>query len=451
VPLGDSLRDSLGDFRKAFRDEYASLRQGVGGDSGTLDSYAAWRSGSNGIAGDDSLAAYGRWRAGAASGDLGGAASFGGFGGYQMQGTDPFSLHTSAHAHAQYDAQLRAQDEAAARAQRGTPGARGVSGQDVPSGRDNQTLTGEQIDNWIRQTRPNSPLIGMGDYILYQANAKDVSVPELMGILLKESELGTTAGPGFNVAGVGGAGNFTQYGGWQQSVDGAINNLASDLYRGRTLEEHIGYWYAGPERYKKWGSRATDAGDGSAPSPNGSVADYINGPVATAYAGLGVRRGGAGTVPPSDILGKAQPLIGKVGYTSGGVRNTGNIADGADCSSFAGWLIGADPNDWNAQRLYDVSTRVDPTQLQPGDLVFFNIANPGDATARPVGHVAVWLGDGKIVQSTTLNGTNGAQIVDLNQDDYLRAHIYGYGRYGSGGQAAATPPRRPMVRGPVRY
>jgi cell wall-associated NlpC family hydrolase len=302
---------------------------------------------------------------------------------------------------------------------------------------DNKTLTPEQVDTFIRETNPNSPLIGKGAYILQRANAHQVSAPELLALFWKESSLGSTAGPTFNIAGVGGAGNFNAYGSWEQAIDGAAANLATDLYRGKSIQDHIGFWYAGPERYKRWGVKATDAGDGSAPSPNGTVEDYLNKFVGPTYRALGVpynqgaagsRRAG-GAVPPSEVASRAQTWVGKVGYSSGGIRATGNIADGADCSSFAGWLIGADPRDWNAQTLYDASAKLQPGQLQPGDLVFFDIANAGDPTARPVGHVAVWLGNGKIAQSTTLNGTNGVQIISLPNDSYLVQHIYGYGRY----------------------
>ena len=70
-----------------------------------------------------------------------------------------------------------------------------------------------------------------------------------------------------------------------------------------------------------------------------------------------------------------------------------------------------------------MSDRVDASQLQPGDLVFFDIANEGDATARPVGHVAVYLGNGMISQSTTLKeywtlarSGDGWMVVSIEQD-----------------------------------
>jgi hypothetical protein len=193
----------------------------------------------------------------------------------------------------QYAGALRSQEqEAEARRQaqqvraQGTLAAGDWSGPATAD--DNATLDGAKIDQFIRSKNAASPLIGKGAYILQVANARGVSAPELLALFWKESSLGSTAGPTFNIAGVGGAGNFAGYGSWEQAIDGAAANLASDLYRGKSVQDHVGYWYAGPERYKKYGLAATDAGDGSAPSPNGTVGDYLNNYVGPTFAGLGV-------------------------------------------------------------------------------------------------------------------------------------------------------------------
>jgi murein DD-endopeptidase MepM/ murein hydrolase activator NlpD len=152
---------------------------------------------------------------------------------------------------------------------------------------DNKTLDGGKIDAWIAATRPNSPLRGKGGYILQVANQYGVSAPLLMGIFLKESELGTTAGAGFNLAGVGGEGNFAQYGSWEQAIDGAARNLGGPTYKGKSAQDQIGYWFVG----KPGDLNATDSTGGR----NGTVRDYLDGPVAAAYSGLGVPFNAAGT------------------------------------------------------------------------------------------------------------------------------------------------------------
>lgn len=158
-------------------------------------------------------------------------------------------------------------------------------GAGTPSAADNQGLTGQQIDQWIQRTRPNSPMVGQGQFILDQANAAGVSVPEMLGIFLKESQLGTTAGPTWNVAGVGGLGNFAGYGNVQDAIAGAIQNLAGSYYRGKSLADNIGTWYVGPDWQQKGGLQAVDASGGA----NGTVGDYL-GIVQQVYNQLGVHQ-----------------------------------------------------------------------------------------------------------------------------------------------------------------
>jgi hypothetical protein len=91
MPIGDSLRDSLGAFRKSFRDEYAALRQG--GDAPTgLDAYAQGRAG----AGVSTLDAYGQFRAvgGDPLGDYArGGGAWGGTVAAQASGNDLLGLY----------------------------------------------------------------------------------------------------------------------------------------------------------------------------------------------------------------------------------------------------------------------------------------------------------------------------------------------------------------------
>jgi murein DD-endopeptidase MepM/ murein hydrolase activator NlpD len=182
---------------------------------------------------------------------------------------------------------------------------------------DNATLTPEKIDAWIASERPNSPLRGKGAYILQTANARGVSAPLLLGIFLQESELGTTAGPGYNIAGVGGEGNFAQYGSWEQAIDGAAANLGTATYRGKSAAEQIGSWFAGPQKWAQSGLDATDSTGGR----NGTVRDYLNKSVAAAYGGLGVpfnqgaggtRKAAGATVSPDGayfpVVGWTQPV-----------------------------------------------------------------------------------------------------------------------------------------------
>lgn len=110
-------------------------------------------------------------------------------------------------------------------------------------------------------------------------------------------------------------------------------------------------------------------------------------------------------------------------YTNEGIRVTGNPADGFDCSSLVGYMFNLPRNLWNAQTLHDTQQQVSADQLQVGDLIYFAGTNPDDPSAKPVSHVGVYLGGGRMINAQT----NGVQEANLS-DPYWAAHVYGYGR-----------------------
>lgn len=124
---------------------------------------------------------------------------------------------------------------------------------------------------------------------------------------------------------------------------------------------------------------------------------------------------------------KAESVLG-MPYTNGGIRNSGNPADSFDCSSFAGWTLGIPRNLWNAQAQYDNTARIGAAQAQPGDRVFFQGTTDNDPSAKPVTHVGIYIGGGKMVQT---GGAGGVMISDVNSD-YWRSKVYGYGRWQGG-------------------
>ena len=334
--------------------------------------------------------------------------------------------------------QERAEKEAAARGVQVGPG---VSHGDTADARDNAGLTGDRIDQWIRTTNAASPIAGLGGYILDAANRHGVSAPLLLGIFLKESSLGTTAGSDKNLAGLtdpnrdqglGGVRAFIPNATWEEAIDRAAANLGSSLYRGKSLADQVGAWYVGPGAYAKWGLDANDTG-GRGPGGNGTVRDYLSGPVARAYSGLGVTRGGA-SADVQGLVAKAQPFMGSA-YTNAGIRVSGNPRDGFDCSSLTGYLLGLDRSRWNAQIQADTTVRVNAQDVRPGDLVFFQGTNANDPSARPVSHVGIYLGGGRMLHA----GTNGVEITDLNTP-YWQSHLWGYGR------TAGAPPGGPGPR-----
>jgi len=93
----------------------------------------------------------------------------------------------------------------------------------------------------------------------------------------------------------------------------------------------------------------------------------------------------------TDLLGQAMGLLG-VPYRRGGTsENTG-----FDCSGFVRHLYEQSFGKLLPHRASDqakVTEAIDPTELKPGDLVFFNTMK------RAFSHVGIYVGDGKFIHS----------------------------------------------------
>jgi murein DD-endopeptidase MepM/ murein hydrolase activator NlpD len=459
-----SIGESLNRFRAAFRDELGNVRAGLSdeGNATGVDRLGAYLGGgaatAGGGMGDHLASTLAGWDRPA----TGGLAGLAGAGWRSQQGESPDPFRNFSRAR-EYSASLRQQEETAKAAQVRTQGTLAAGDWSGPaSADDNKTLDAGKVDQWIVATRPNSPLRGMGGYILQQANAAGVSVPLLMGILLKESELGTTAGPGFNIAGVGGEGNFAQYGSWQQALDGAIRNLAGPTYKGKSAEEQVGNWFTGPQRWAQSGLAATDSTGGR----NGNVSDYLNGPVASAYSGLGVpfnqratgtRR--AGTVADAESVMPVQGFTGEIRtHWDSDERGATDIfaAQGTPVLALTngqvtyaaydptgGWAVmirSDDGTDEYYAHLFQ-QPMVRPGQRINAGQQLGGVGNTGNAATVPGFHLH--LGKGWGVQQGV--GPHGGAGMNFDLVSYLQARQ-------QRGRSAAVPTTRPATTGrPIRY
>ena len=309
------------------------------------------------------------------------------------------------------------------------------------TGSDNATLTGAKVNEFIASTRANSPLAGMGDFILREAAAKGVSVPQLLGIMTLESGLGTEQGtlPGvYNYGGLTGSGyggqtgnttgmarEFATFATKEDGIRALIANLATDKYRGKSIQQQTSMWYLGKENA---GLDETDE------KGNAKMSEYLN-VIGGVFRSLGVgydpaaapqKTATGGTPNAAKAIELGRTFTG-VDYTFGGIRNSGNPRDGMDCSSFTGYILGLDRNLWNAQTQYDSTTRVEKGQMQEGDLIFF--ADPAvaanDPSAKPVTHVGIYVGNGQMMHT----GTPGTGVTTVSLDDpYYQRYWHGAGR-----------------------
>lgn len=111
-----------------------------------------------------------------------------------------------------------------------------------------------------------------------------------------------------------------------------------------------------------------------------------------------------------NVVDVGKKWIGKSLYVFGGGRNSSDISRGRfDCSSFVHWAfkqVGIDLGpltSTSTETLKHLGKTIDPAEIQPGDIVFFD-------TYKIDGHVGIYAGNGKFIgaQSST-----GVAIADM--------------------------------------
>lgn len=105
----------------------------------------------------------------------------------------------------------------------------------------------------------------------------------------------------------------------------------------------------------------------------------------------------------TDVLGQAQEIVLRalsfigVRYKWGGTSPD----SGFDCSGLIRYVynqVTGQPFPYNSQEMSRVGETVARTELQPGDLVFFNTLR------RPYSHVGIYLGESRFVHAPSRGG-----------------------------------------------
>ena len=108
------------------------------------------------------------------------------------------------------------------------------------------------------------------------------------------------------------------------------------------------------------------------------------------------------------VLALAQSLAGKVTYGYGVNNPAQNIFD---CSSFTKYVFGSQGVKliWGATAQSKQGVPVSMSDLKRGDLMFFTVGS-----SASIGHVGIYLGDGKFIHCTIGPKVNGVIISDFN-------------------------------------
>lgn len=149
-------------------------------------------------------------------------------------------------------------------------------------------------------------------------------------------------------------------------------------------------------------SSSSSSNSGSSSSSNSSTSNSASGSIA-------------------EMIRLSKQWIGNSVYEYGGGRTPAEIRNGIfDCSSFVHWAyaqIGVNVG-WSTYQLKDEGIAVSPSDMRPGDLVFFD-------TDGPYGHVGIYIGHGEFIgaQSST-----GVAIASMNNPYYWKPRFHGHVR-----------------------
>ena len=113
-------------------------------------------------------------------------------------------------------------------------------------------------------------------------------------------------------------------------------------------------------------------------------------------------------------------VVNAMGYLGVPYRRGGTTVNGFDCSGFVramyentlGLVL---PH--NARAQAQTTQTIDPAELQPGDLVFFN------TLGSPFSHVGIYIGEGKFIHAE--NEKTGVRISHL-QNSYWSRRLNGF-------------------------
>ena len=162
------------------------------------------------------------------------------------------------------------------------------------------------------------------------------------------------------------------------------------------------------EQYQRALARRQEAQEAAARAAAAADADATSGDAST-LSGAST----AGSPPPTS--GGAQAAVAAA-FSVIGTRYVwgGASPNGFDCSGLTmwAWQHGGVSLPHNSQAQYAATARVDKSDLQPGDLVFFY---------SPISHVSLYIGGGRMIDASHPGASGAVQVKTVWWDDYVGA------------------------------
>ena len=119
------------------------------------------------------------------------------------------------------------------------------------------------------------------------------------------------------------------------------------------------------------------------------------------------------------LIAEAEKHLGKP------YKWSGSGPDTFDCSGYICWVFiqsgVRNTGRVTAQDLYNMSDHVQPSDVQPGDLIFFTNTY---ATDDDVTHVGIYMGDNQMIHCSSSKGV----VISSINTQYYQDHFYAYGR-----------------------
>lgn len=288
-------------------------------------------------------------------------------------------------------------------------------------------LTHTDIQTILAGHQPSCPFVDQSQLIWRLAQQYHIDPAFALAVWQIETQMGSDGSAGAEARNPGNIGPGIAYATWADGITAWFVLIAGPLYvgAGLTTVGDIGQRYAPP----------SDGNVDWVPNVAATMARYrnyyqgaANGVIAQAQAvvsgtATSTNYGTATAIPGSKraaLVALAQKQLGvpySEGFQAPGVS--------FDCSGLMRWCysqVGI-PIPRVAQDQHDYCQQIEPSQLQPGDLVFFT--NTYDA-GTPVTHVGMWVGPNKMIDAEKV----GVGIVYDTPFDggYWESHFYSAGR-----------------------